>query len=64
MFKKQALNAASMLRTVRKGNERRPKKPKKATLGDKDYVDKDTTQEDFKAAELLWPEQVQKWGQR
>merc|ERR1712155_130846 len=63
-FKKQASEAANMLRTLKKGKEGRPKKPKRAVLGDEGYVDEDTAKEDFKVAELLWPEKVKKWGQR
>merc|ERR1712155_393882 len=63
-FKKQASEAANMLHTLEKGKEGRPKKPKRAVLGDEGYVDEDTAKEDFKVAELLWPEKVKKWGQR
>ena len=51
-FKKQASEAANMLRTLKKGKEGRPKKPKKATQADEGYIDKETAQEDFEAADL------------
>ena len=53
-----------MLRTLEKGKEGRPKKPKMAEVGDEGYENEDTAKEDFEVAELLWPEKVKKWGQR
>ena len=60
-LRKEAAEVAKMLQQLQRFEERRPPKPKKVEIVDKDYVDKSTAEEAFKVATILWPEEVRKW---